>query len=210
MVRAVAILATDVDFGDKTPTDWETIGFNLDGQCTNASSSSVCTLGAGAPKSVQVDGMTGIDNSFGGNICPLLDTVMGAGSCSNPVAQVYVKTDATGAGKMSFGFGGMALEFPINDAYVSMTGGAGTLAAVAPVGPFIAALQVVAGNLSISLCSGPAFQSIATQIAQDADIQSSGTNVAGQPCDAISIGMTFAVSSPLTTPFPVVVDPCGD
>jgi hypothetical protein len=210
-VRSVTIVASGIDFGDKTQTDWETIGFNLDAQCTTAASTGVCTLSAGAPKSVQVDGVGGIDNSFGANICPLIDTVSGAGACSSPAELVYVVTDAAGNGLLSMAFNGQALQFPITDAFVAMNGnGGGTLAAVAPTAGFIAALRVAAGHLSVSLCSGAAFQSIATQIQQDADILTNGSNVAGQACDGISLGMTFASSTPLTQPLPPVTDPCGD
>lgn len=42
-----------------------------------------------------------------------------------------------------------------------------------------------------SLCSGSAFDSIAQQISQAQDIQLDGTNAAGTPCTAISIGLGF-------------------
>jgi hypothetical protein len=67
----------------------------------------------------------------------------------------------------------------------------GTLAGVIDTQQFISILQSVAGQISTSLCSGTAFESIATQIEQASDILGDGTNEAGVPCNAISIGIGF-------------------
>jgi hypothetical protein len=53
-------------------------------------------------------------------------------------------------------------------------------------------LQGVAGAISTSFCNdSPAFQSIVSTVEAAADIIHDGTNAAGTPCDAISIGIGF-------------------
>jgi hypothetical protein len=76
----------------------------------------------------------------------------------------------------------------------------------------------VAGNISPSLCAGSAFQSIATQIEQTSDIILTGTtvsNTAGQPCNAISIGLGFnsieiATPTAIAVATPPAPDKCAD
>ncbi len=72
----------------------------------------------------------------------------------------------------------------------------GTIAGVLVAQELVNSLQAVAGRISTSLCSGSAFQSIATQILQASDIvidQSSGavSNTAGTACNGISIGLGY-------------------
>jgi len=67
----------------------------------------------------------------------------------------------------------------------------GTIAGVMPTDTYIAALKRAAGRISTSLCAGAAFDSIAAQIRQASDILRDGSNMAGVPCDAISIGIGF-------------------
>lgn len=62
-------------------TAWKDYGFNIDGKISDAKSTDVCTRAAGAPSSVQADGNSGIDNSFGANILPIIQS---AGSIPNP------------------------------------------------------------------------------------------------------------------------------
>ena len=209
-LRSVALVLTGVDLGDASASDWATIGFDLDGKCSTKVSTDVCTLAPGASKATQIDGNGGIDNSWGENICPILETVSGIGACSTKLGQVYVQTDANGTGTLSLAFGGQPLEFPIRDAHVAMNGSGGVLAAVAQTTGVINGLQAVAGAISTSLCSGAAFQSIAQQIEQASDIMTDGTNPIATPCNAISIGLEFTGSSPFNGVFPVVGNPCGD
>lgn len=61
--------------GVASTTAWQLYGLDLDGKATTAQSTNVCTLAPGAPKSAQVDGPNGIDNSFGENILPILQTI---------------------------------------------------------------------------------------------------------------------------------------
>jgi hypothetical protein len=56
---------------------WKSYGYNLDNLITAQSSTDVCTLQPGAAKSTQVDGNGGIDNSFGENIWPIVQTTAG-------------------------------------------------------------------------------------------------------------------------------------
>ena len=98
----------------------------------------------------------------------------------------------------------------------------GTIAGVLATTELVTALQSVAGTISVSLCSGSAFQSIAQQIEQASDIvldPSTGAvnNVAGVACNAISIGLGFdateiapPTSANITGPTPVTPSPCGD
>jgi hypothetical protein len=209
-VRSVSLALTGVDFGDSTPTAWKTIGFDLDGKCTTSSSTDVCTLVAGAPKSVQVDGAGGIDNSWGANICPIFDATAGTGSCSTRLGQVLVATDASGTGRISILLNGEPLQFSIFDTYVVTNGSGGVLAAVTPATDVVAAMQAIAGSISISLCSGSAFDSIAQQISQASDILANGSNAMGSSCDAISLGLTFTGSSTFGGTFPTVNNPCAN
>jgi hypothetical protein len=54
---------------------WDSFGYDLDGKVTTAASTDVCTLVPGASKQVQIDGNGGIDNSWGANIMPILQTL---------------------------------------------------------------------------------------------------------------------------------------
>ena len=59
-------------------TAWKSIGYNLDGKVTTKDSTDVCSLASGASKTTQVDGNSGIDNSFGENILPIILTTAGS------------------------------------------------------------------------------------------------------------------------------------
>jgi hypothetical protein len=178
-------------------SDWETVGWNLDGKCTTATSTDVCTLSAGAALSQQDDGIGGIDNSFGEYICPIFDTLDGSGECSTKITAAYLQTDATGSGTLVIPFGMYNIAYPVQDVRVGLTGPGGVVGGVMPTAGFIAAWQAVAGCISTSLCSGSAFQSIAQQFQQASDIGSDGTNNQGTTCDGVSFGLRFTGSSPL-------------
>lgn len=79
-IEAVFLGDTDRN-GMSSSTAWKNLGYNLDGKITDANSSNVCTLAAGAPKFVQVDGTNGLDNSWGANLLPIMQS---AGSIANP------------------------------------------------------------------------------------------------------------------------------
>ncbi|MGH7294515.1 MAG: hypothetical protein ACRELB_06275, partial [Polyangiaceae bacterium] len=63
--------------GTASASAWKTYGYDLDGLTTTVSSTDACTLQPGAAKSTQVDGLGGIDNSFGENILPIILTTAG-------------------------------------------------------------------------------------------------------------------------------------
>jgi hypothetical protein len=96
----------------------------------------------------------------------------------------------------------------------------GTIAGVLVTTDLVNALKSVAGNISQSLCSGSAFQSIAQQIQQASDIISTGntvSNTSGTACNAISIGLGFdgteiaqPASADIEGPPPPAKDPCAD
>ncbi len=88
----------DVRYGDidatgaSTATAWQSIGFDIDGYDTTAASTDVCQLAAGSPRATQIDGLDGIDNSFGENILPVLMTLLG-----NDMSSVFDKSLEQGA-----------------------------------------------------------------------------------------------------------------
>jgi hypothetical protein len=92
------------DGGGASASAWRTIGFDVDGLDTTATSTNVCQLYSGSPKSSQVDGVAGIDNSFGANIMPLIETVFGRdasavldASLENGAASTLLAIDGLGA-----------------------------------------------------------------------------------------------------------------
>ena len=95
------------------------------------------------------------------------------------------------------GFGSLGIELVVHHATVSFTHATPTTAATGTVSgilytqEFLTALGNAAGWISQSLCNGSAFESIAEQITEAEDIVHDGTNTAGTPCDAISIGFGF-------------------
>jgi hypothetical protein len=142
----------------------------------------------------------------GSDVWPIDSSSVSNGSVTSPYAvfpQSYMNartwvsapSSATDPVQVAFLSGA---TLPVTRAQIVMTvagdnSGAtnGTLAGVIQTQAFVAALQAVAGQISTSLCSGAAFSAIATQIDQASDIRSDGSNEAGVPCDAISIGIGF-------------------
>jgi hypothetical protein len=213
-VREASLAMTQVNFGDgPDPTAWRTIGFDLDGKCTTVTSTNVCRLAAGAPGATQTDGMSGIDNSFGANICSIWDTTTGAGACSTQITQAYVVTDASGSGTLAIHLGIYWIEIPIADAYVTNSGGVGMLGAATTPDDLITAFNNSTTGVSpMDECEGnPAFDSISVEVQQAADILGDGTNAPGRTCDAISIGMQFFDATTFAGALPVSVPVvCGD
>jgi hypothetical protein len=132
---------------------------------------------------------------------------------------VWTSGSAANGASLPFLFLFPPASVPIRAARVTMTvspqaTGAtdGMLAGVVDTQEFVAALMLVAGNISQSLCSGSAFASIAQQIDQASDIMSDGTNGPGQACDAISIGFGFDATTAqvgaVVTP-PTMPNPCS-
>jgi hypothetical protein len=127
---------------------------------------------------------------------------------------------------LQLAIGGQPMWINVHSAVVSfdplMPGAVtnGTIAGVINTEELIADLQQVAGHISTSLCSGSAFQSIASQIQQTSDVILSGNTVSNEPgttCNAISIGLGFdatEVAPPtgadIAGPTPPAPNPCGD
>ena len=125
---------------------------------------------------------------------------------------------------LSLSIGGQSLSLTIASAIITFDPKAqgsvtnGTIAGVLDTMDLINGLRSVAGNISPSLCAGSAFQSIATQIEQTSDIILTGTtvsNTAGQPCNAISIGLGFnsieiATPTAIAVATPPAPDKCAD
>ena len=89
----------------------------------------------------------------------------------------------------------------------------GVLSGVARTEDVVAWVALWAGNISTSLCTGSAFQSLATQMEQTSDIMADGSNEPGRQCDGISFGLGFdAVQVQLgkSEAAPPVVNPCED
>ena len=98
---------------------------------------------------------------------------------------------------VSIPLGGTPWTFVVHQAIVSFshTSAAhvtsGTIAGVVNTEELVASMRAVAGRISDTLCSGSAFESIATQLRQASDMLSDGTNRPGVTCDAVSIGLGF-------------------
>lgn len=140
------------------------------------------------------------------------DSVTGCPTGTDPVASAVIKFNGafqTGGTfvngtpaplTLSLSIGGQSLSLDIASAVITfdpMAPGSvtnGVIAGVLDTQQLITGLMNVAGNISTSLCSGSAFQSIAMQIEQTSDILLSGTavsNTPGSTCNAISIGLGF-------------------
>lgn len=93
----------------------------------------------------------------------------------------------------------------------------GTIAGVVATDELISSIEKVAGSLG--LCSAGALDSVKTTIRQASDMLKDGTNRAGVPCDAISIGIGFTAKR-VANPDPATdiykdngtptADKCGD
>ena len=208
-LRQVSLTMTRVNFGDSSTPDslnaWKQIGFNLDGKITTATSTDVCQLVDDAGPAVQDDGRDGIDNSFGENLCPIFDALDDADPCSTGLSPTYVVTDASGSGTLTIAIAGtrVRIKAPITDAYVVLNSdGSGMLGAVTPTAGWNNAI-VEASAAAACGRSGGGPDSILTQFAQTSDIHSDGSNSAGQPCDAVSIGMQFWDATPFDGVLPV-------
>jgi hypothetical protein len=129
---------------------------------------------------------------------------------------------------LNLSIGGQSLSINVHSALITFQPKApgsitdGTIAGVLITDELVNALQSVAGNISTSLCSGSAFQSIAQQIDQASDIvidTSSGavSNSSGVMCNGISIGLGFEgteIAAPTSSDIEAVAaaspNPCAD
>jgi hypothetical protein len=209
----VSLTLTGADLGDATPTDWQRIGFNLDGACTTSTSTNTCALAGGAPSTTQDDGAGGIDNSFGANVCPILDSLI-LRACST-AANVIVVTDDSGDGTLAMLVPVKPtpqwIEIPLADTFV-VTGpdGAGMLGSTARTSALVDALRPVWGAAAHALCSDePSLRAIDMGIGLSADILSRGMLAPGEACDSTSVGVAFTGSAPYSGALPPVTNPCA-
>jgi hypothetical protein len=124
---------------------------------------------------------------------------------------------------LSVTLSGVPLIIPIQHAFITFntpgTGGktnasGGIIAGVIDAMQLVNNIQQVAGNISTSFCSGSTFAQIAKSINQAADIMDDATNVAGTPCNGISVGIGFdadEIAQPTVAGDPPpATNPCGD
>lgn len=70
---AIVLAASELFFGEGSNGEWKSVGYNLDGLESTATSKDLCQPNAGAAPSVPYpDGDMGIDNSFGKNLLPVI------------------------------------------------------------------------------------------------------------------------------------------
>lgn len=177
------------------------------------------------------NGKPNFDNSTDWPVNPALlkdGATIGSGSTIS-FDSAYITNGTFVSGDLSTGgvtvtvslvFQGVALALSVKHAVITFDRSGpndatnGTIAGVINTEELITGLQSVAGRISPSLC-GSAFNGIADQIRQASDILSDGTNVAGQACDGISIGLGFVgkkVMNPTkvaSTDAAVPPDPCA-
>jgi len=165
-------------------------------------------------------------------------STMGCPTGTDPVASAVVKFTSAFQSKgtfvngtpsplaLSLSIGGQELTLNIASASISfdpMAPGSvtnGTIAGVLNTTQLIDGLKNVAGNISTSLCSGSAFDSIALQIEQTSDIllgsdNTTVSNTPGTQCNAISIGLGFnsteiAPPTAIAPGAPAAPSPCSD
>lgn len=114
---------------------------------------------------------------------------------------------------------GVSLDLSIHKAIITFDHSApddatnGTIAGVIATEELVSGIEKVAGRISTQLCGGSTLDSIKSTIRQASDILQDGTNKAGVPCDAISIGIGFTakhIGNPTTEapPDKTPPDPC--
>ena len=110
---------------------------------------------------------------------------------------VFVNGQASAPIELSLFLSGQALSLKINKPIITFKHtppndlAEGTIAGVIGTDELIASLEKVAGRISPTLCGGAAFDAIKDTIRKSSDMLKDGTNRAGAPCDAISVGIGF-------------------
>jgi hypothetical protein len=168
---------------------WSSFGYDLDGKVTTAASTDVCTLVPGSSRQVQVDGNGGIDNSWGANIVPILETLDSTFSQTNndalqagaPTQLFYVVGFDDSAGNMTSAAGltGVALT----GAQYSANGGmvpTWDLSTHWPIAPNSLSCYPSGGTDSCTASTDPV---AAANVKFPAAFQTSGTFVNGTPAD---------------------------
>ena len=94
-MNALYLGEADRSGGAPSSSAWKSYGYNLDGKVTTKDSADVCTLAAGAPKTNQVDGNNGIDNSFGSVILPIIQSAASLPTPSATISQAIASGSFT-------------------------------------------------------------------------------------------------------------------
>lgn len=142
-----------------------------------------------------------------------------------PITGAYINngTFVNGSGgadvELSLFIQGVELSLAIHRAAITFDHSApnditnGTISGVIGTEALVSGIEKVAGRISTQLCGGSTLDTIKQTIRQASDIRQDGSNSAGVPCDAISIGIGFTgkrIGDPKTvaaeTPAPP--DPC--
>ena len=143
-----------------------------------------------------------------------------------PITGAYINngTFVNGTGgavvELSLFIQGVQLSLTINRAAITFDHTApneitnGTISGVINTEALVTGIEKVAGRISTQLCGGSTLDTIKQTIRQASDIRSDGTNAAGVPCDAISIGLGFTgkkIGDPKTVAKDAVPppDPCS-
>ena len=175
----------------------ETVGLTDDAQQTNTNVPGQIFLGApfgGKPTFTKADDWPALTSTLANGQL--------SGGAKTQLAGSYINLGTwVGAPRTDVTFrlllGAVPIDLVIHHATVSFDHAApskalrGTIAGTLTTEEFVASLKAAAGAITSSLCGGSGFDSLAAQIRQGADMLSDGTNSAGIPCDAISIGLGF-------------------
>jgi hypothetical protein len=90
VVRKMFLGDSDRSFVVST-TAWKQFGIDIDGKTTTSQSTDVCKRVLGAPAAFQVDGNNGIDNSFGANFVPIIQSAGSLPALSKPASDAIEK-----------------------------------------------------------------------------------------------------------------------
>lgn len=209
---SVTVALHGVNFGDHfsdgglSANEWMELGYNLDGLCTQATDTNVCTPPLNGSRVVQQDGLNGTDNTFGHVVLAPIKQLVSQSFFANSAVFVTI-TDGTGT--VYVGSAQQGLVIPVAQASVSSsTGGGGTFSGIVPTAAFLEEVRATAGRVNGSLCAGNGIEQLLTTLQQSSDIGADGSQTPGAPCTGISIGLTFTASE-ASSPPNVLPNPCG-
>lgn len=132
---------------------------------------------------------------------------------------IFVNGSGGAKVELSLYIQGVALSLVINRAAITFKHQPpnditeGTISGVINTEELVTGIEKVAGRISTQLCGGSTLDTIKQTIRQASDIRDDGTNAAGVPCNAISIGLGFTgkrIGEPKTVAkdSPAPADPC--
>jgi hypothetical protein len=187
--------------GVQSAEAWKSFGYDLDGKITTQASTDVCQLQAGASKSVQIDGNDGIDNSFGANIMPIIQTLTsGASQTVNDSIQAgsftvlsYVVGFDDSAGNMTTATGLTGVLLAGGDYGAAHDGGAPTwdMSTHWPIRPELLSCYPSTGS---DMCTSSTDPIAAADVQFKSAFQTKGTFVNGTPGD-LMLSLTISDST---------------